>query len=206
MTHSFKRQQECPLPQEPVTEIIVLGRRITQKLCAKHIFAHRLQKAAEVYGELSGRRRLIVSGGDVGRSGITEAQAGADYLVEEFGIPRADILREEQALDTVSNAVFAKLLLLQSGCQKPIIISSCYHIPRVSFIFSHILGPDFEPTFISAQTGLDNEDYTRHWRSESEKLVEATKFFGRLDTPPGAHESVHEYLLANGHVVEDKVG
>ena len=193
------------MPQEAVTPVIVLGRRITGKLCADHIFALRLKKAADVYVELSGRKRVIVSGGDVGRSGVTEAQAGSEYLSAELGLPQADIVCEDQALDTVSNAVYCKLLLLEIGSQKPIVVSSCYHIPRVSFIFAHVLGPDFEPTFVSAPTGLSNEDYSRHWRSESEKLVEATKFFGRLDTPPGAHQPVLDYLLAHGHVVEDTV-
>jgi uncharacterized SAM-binding protein YcdF (DUF218 family) len=193
------------LTQESSTEIIVLGRRITEKLRPNHIFSLRLHKAAEVYKTMAGQRRIVVSGGDVGRFGVTEAQAGSEYLADELAVPKTDILREEQALDTVSNAVFCKLLLLKSGCLKPIIISSCYHIPRVSFSFSHILGPDFEPTFISASSGLEAVDYSRHWRSESQKLVEATQFFERLDTPPGAHEPVLEYLLTNGFVVEDTV-
>ncbi len=191
--------------REPVTDIIVLGRRLTDRLGVGRIFGLRLDRAAEVYGQLAGRGRIVVSGGDVGHCGVTEALVGSSYLTHERGVPASDIRREEQALDTVSNAVFCKLLLLENGSRKPIIISSCYHIPRVSFIFSHILGPDFEPTFVSAATGLDPDDYHRHWQSEFQKLLEAARFIEHLAAPPGAHDQVLDYLRLNGLVVEDTV-
>jgi uncharacterized SAM-binding protein YcdF (DUF218 family) len=196
---------ELPSLQETTTDIIVLGRRITSKLSADDIFGLRLHRAAEVYSDLNGPGRIIVSGGDVGRVGVTEARAGVEYLREALNIPVDDVWMEEQALDTVSNAVYCKLLLMESGCQKPFIVSSCYHIPRVSFIFSHVLGREFEPTFISAATGLDDPDYLRHWRSETLKLIEAAKFIEDHDTVPGAHERLLESIRANGPVVEDTV-
>ena len=194
-----------PNPDLPSTDIIVLGRRITSALSANDLFGLRLHRAAEVYADCNGPARIIVSGGDVGRVGVTEAEAGAKYLRESLNIPAANVLMEEQAMDTVSNAVYSKLLLLKSGCRKPFIVSSCYHIPRVSFIFSHVLGREFEPTFISAATGLDDPDYLRHWRSETHKLIEAAKFIEDHDTVPGSHERLLESIRSNGPVVEDTV-
>ena len=112
---------------------------------------------------------------------------------------------EEKALDTMSNAVYTKVFLLESRCKTPIVITSCYHIPRASYIFSHILGPDFEPTYVSAPTGLGREDYHRHWHSESRKMIEAVEFLDGLDAWPGDHERVFAFLLEKGLVVEDTV-
>jgi uncharacterized SAM-binding protein YcdF (DUF218 family) len=204
-TTHYRKHPEPALLQDPTTDIIVLGRRLTATLSASDIFGHRLNRAAEVYSGLQTPARIVVSGGDVGHTGVTEAQAGIEYLSGTLDIPGADLFSEEQALDTVSNAVYSKLLLIESGCRKPIIVSSCYHIPRVSFIFSHVLGPEFVPTFVSAATGLADTDYLRHWRSETLKLIEAAKFFEGQDTVPGAHESLLQHIKSHGPIVEDNV-
>jgi uncharacterized SAM-binding protein YcdF (DUF218 family) len=188
-------------------DIIVLGRRLgpSGRPCA--IYGRRLDKAREIHEERrreGHRPRIIITGGDLGRTGITEARAGRTWL-EERGVPPGDLVLEEVALDTVGNAVQTKLLLLESGCREPVIVSSCYHIPRVSYIFSHILGSAFEPTFVAAPTGLDPEEYHRHWHSESVKMVEAVRFLDGLDAWPGDHEKVVRYLREKGLVVQDRV-
>jgi uncharacterized SAM-binding protein YcdF (DUF218 family) len=189
-------------------DIIVLGRRLGEDGRPGAIFRRRLDKAVEIYREKKEaglRPRIIVTGGDLGRCGTTEASAGGTYLRETVGVPPEDIVLEEKALDTVTNAVHSKLLLLQDGCRAPIVVSSCYHIPRVSFIFSHILGRDFEPTYASAPTGLDAVEYRRHWHSESVKMIEAVRFLDGLDAWPGDHEKVYETLREKGLVVRDTV-
>jgi len=189
-------------------DIIVLGRRLDDGGQPGGLFLRRLDKALEVYHEKKAtglRPRIIVTGGDVGRYGITEAQAGRTYLLEEAGVPSEDLVVEEQSLDTVSNAVYTKLLLLQSGCRTPVVVSSCYHIPRVSFIFSHILGGEFEPTYVSAPTGLGPADYHRHWHSEAVKMIEAVRVIDGLDAWPGDHEKIFEFLRERGLVVRDTV-
>jgi uncharacterized SAM-binding protein YcdF (DUF218 family) len=189
-------------------DIVVLGRRLGERGGVSEIFKCRLDKAVEVYLEKKGegaKARVIITGGDLGRHGVTEALAGRSYLEARGIVDPADMVLEEKALDTVSNAVHAKLLILASGSRRPAIVSSSYHIPRASFIFSHVLGPDFEPTFVSAPTGLGREDYHRHWRSESIKMVEAVKFLDDIEAEPGDHEKVLAYLRIKGLVVEDNV-
>jgi uncharacterized SAM-binding protein YcdF (DUF218 family) len=189
-------------------EIIVLGRRLTTDGRISGIFRHRLDKALTVYRQQrqEGKTaRLIISGGDLGRRGITEAGAGRDYLCAERGVSPADVAVEEKALDTVGNAVYSKKLILASGCRNPSVVSSCYHIPRVSYIFSHVLGPEFEPTYVSAATGLDPEDYRRHWHSESVKMMEVVRFVDGIDAHPGDHEKILIRLREKGLIVEDRV-
>lgn len=189
-------------------DIIILGRRLGERGEISEIFRHRLDRGVEVYREkkrASLEVRIIVSGGDLGRRGISEAKAGGDYVQRHLGIPAADLTLEEKALDTVSNAVYAKALILEGGCSTPIVVSSCYHIPRVSYIFSHVLGPDFVPTYVSAPTGLDPDAYSRHWHSESKKMIEAVRFLDEIDAAPGHHERVFNVLRERGLVVEDTV-
>jgi len=189
------------------SEIIVLGRRLDGRRVGE-IFRRRLDKALEIHREKIGlglRSRIIITGGDLGRQGITEARAGWRYLKDEAEVPEEELALEEKALDTVSNAVYTKIFLLESGCRTPTIVSSCYHLPRVSFIFSHILGGDFEPTFAAAPTGLPPEEYHRHWHSESVKMIEAVRCLDGLDAWPGDHEKVFEFLREKGLVVRDTV-
>ncbi|MEW6747866.1 MAG: YdcF family protein [Planctomycetota bacterium] len=192
---------------EPV-EVIVLGRRLEGDGRVSGIFRHRLDKAAAVLrAEVRQGRapRLVVSGGDLGRRGITEARAGADYLQVEHGLAGEDVVLEERALDTVSNAVYCKLLCRARRCTKLLVVSSCYHIPRVAYIFSHVFGPQFELTYVSAPTGLEASDYARHWHSESRKLIESVRIIDRLGAEPGDHEGLFGYLRERGLVVEDTV-
>lgn len=190
------------------TDIIVLGRRLGDRGELSEIFRLRLAKAAHVWRQrrdLGRSPRIVVSGGDLGGRGISEAQAGADWLEGAEGIPPLDLVREEQALDTVSNAVYCKLVVMDRGCRRPVVVSSCYHIPRVSYLFSHVLGPEFEPTYVSAPTGLDPEGYGRHWRSESRKMIEAVRFIDEIDASPGDHVRVLGHLREKGLVIEDTV-
>ena len=195
------------MKSDPV-DIVVLGRRLDEGGGVSEIFRCRLEKAVEVYLEKKAegaKARIIITGGDLGRHGVTEARAGWSYLKAQGRVDPADMALEEKALDTVSNAVHVKLLILASGSRRPAIVSSSYHIPRASYIFSHVLGPDFEPTYVSAPTGLGREDYHRHWRSESVKMVEAVRFLDDIEAEPGDHEKVLAYLRIKGLVVEDKV-
>ncbi|MEW6746625.1 MAG: YdcF family protein [Planctomycetota bacterium] len=192
---------------EPV-EVIVLGRRLEEDGRVSGIFRHRLDQAAAVFrAEVRQGRaaRLVVSGGDLGRRGITEARAGANYLQVEHGLAGENVVLEERALDTVSNAIYCKLLCRARGCTKLLVVSSCYHTPRVAYIFSHVFGPQFELAYVSAPTGLEASDYARHWHSESRKIIEAVQIIDRLGAGPGEHEGLFAYLRERGCVVEDTV-
>ena len=189
-------------------DIIVLGRRLGPGGQISGIYRRRLDRALEIYQEKLERgvaTRIVITGGDLGRRGISEARAGREYLCGRADLPEEDVVLEEKAHDTMSNAVYSKMLLLRSGCRTPVVVTSCYHIPRTSYIFSHILGKEFEPTYVSAPTGLDGAEFHRHWHSKSEKMIQAVEFLDRLDAPPGDHQSVVAFLREKGLIVEDTV-
>ena len=61
---------------------------------------------------------------------LSEAAAGAAYLVRG-GAPAADVLLEELSLDTLGNALFARLLHAEPRNWRRLhIVTSSFHMPR----------------------------------------------------------------------------
>ncbi|HLC85595.1 MAG TPA: YdcF family protein [Candidatus Nanoarchaeia archaeon] len=90
---------------------------------------------------------LIVGGGlrSRGRSGITEAQALAQYLSSQ-GLRKKDMLLEMRSKDTMGNALWAKELIqtrMTKKMKQVIVITSRYHCRRALMIFQKVLGPDW---------------------------------------------------------------
>lgn len=81
--------------------------------------------------------QIIILGGYTGNNRISEARAGADYLITQ-GIDAEQIVTEEQSRHTLENMQNARALLLNkllsqrfSQLSEPVIISSRYHLYRV---------------------------------------------------------------------------
>ena len=81
--------------------------------------------------------QIIILGGFTGNNRISEARAGADYLIAQ-GIDAAWIVIEEQSRHTLENMQNARVLLLNKlvtqrfkQLSAPVIISSRYHLYRV---------------------------------------------------------------------------
>jgi len=63
---------------------------------------------------------------------VLEATAGARYLIGVRGVPPSAIREELVSLDTIGNAVMARLLILDPlGCRTATVITSAFHMPRV---------------------------------------------------------------------------
>lgn len=80
-------------------------------------------------------RMLIVSGGDPGGHGISEALVMETWLLDH-GADAERILREDQAKDTRENLQFAKALAQDRGLQTEVvaIVTSDYHQTRACFL------------------------------------------------------------------------
>lgn len=78
---------------------------------------------------------LIVSGGDPGGQGITEAAVMVDWLVDHGGDSNR-IIPEEQAADTRQNLHYSKQLAAALGLETDTVavITSEYHQTRVRFL------------------------------------------------------------------------
>ena len=82
--------------------------------------------------------QIIILGGLTGDNAISEAQAGASYLIEQ-GIDVKYVIKEDQSRHTLENLQNARLLLKSQFPQEPslpedndaVIISSRYHLYRI---------------------------------------------------------------------------
>ncbi len=134
----------------------------------------RLDKAYTLFEE--GRVDYIVSTGkysimasvDPGVSGPkTEAEVGKKYLIAKSSVQAANasgakckiedrIVCEDQSVDTIGNAWYAKKMCLEPlGITACIIVTSDYHIERARVIFEWILGPQYTVACAEAPSHLD---------------------------------------------------
>ena len=111
----------------------------------------------------------------------TEAEVGKNYLIAKASV-QADgvsctkpeiedrICCEDQSIDTISNAWFAKKLCLEpQGITSCIIVTSDYHIERARVIFEWVLGPQYTVACAEAPSQLSTEERER--RNRFEKML-----------------------------------
>lgn len=106
----------------------------------------------------------------------TEAEVGKNYLIAKAKAAGAsDISRriekcifcEDQSLDTIGNAWFAKKLCLEPlGLTSCIVVTSDYHIARSRVIFEWVLGPQYTVACVEAPSQLSHEARERRERFE----------------------------------------
>jgi uncharacterized SAM-binding protein YcdF (DUF218 family) len=110
----------------------------------------------------------------------TEAEVGKQYLIAKAqaqgvnasGARRIEdcICCEDQSIDTISNAWFAKKLCLEPlGITSCIVVTSDYHIERSRVIFEWVLGPQYTVACAEAPTQLNAEERER--RNHFEKML-----------------------------------
>lgn len=87
--------------------------------------------------------KLIVSGGDPFRNGVTEAAAYGDVLLS-MGVDRSDLLLESRSMNTWQNAQFVQPILKTYGPESVVLVSSAVHLHRAQLYFSHF-GIDVVP-------------------------------------------------------------
>ncbi len=110
----------------------------------------------------------------------TEAEVGKQYLIARAkaqgeaasGARRIEdcICCEDQSIDTISNAWYAKKLCLEPlGITSCIVVTSDYHIERSRVIFEWVLGPRYTVACAEAPTQLSVEERER--RDHFEKML-----------------------------------
>ena len=99
----------------------------------------RLDKALE-YLETEPDMTVVVSGGQGPDEHISEAQAMADYLMEQ-GIGQERILLEDQSHNTVQNLTLTRQLLDELGYdleQDIVVVSNGFHLTRVRMLWDRV--------------------------------------------------------------------
>lgn len=106
-----------------------------------HEFAYaRLVEAARLYrdcrAEADRRCEIIVSGGDAGGLGRSEAAVYRPVL-ERLGVARADMVLEDRSLNTWQNAEFTAGMLADRQPQVLLLVTSAPHMRRALLYFGH---------------------------------------------------------------------
>jgi uncharacterized SAM-binding protein YcdF (DUF218 family) len=161
--------------------IIVLGNRLKTKGIHSELKG-RMDTAINLYHEsLVSRNRLdlflILSGGKANPNvGLSESEIMRIYAKDKQ-IPEGKILVEDQSLDTIGNAFFTMNIV--NGLKdvtRIYVVSSCYHMNRVKYIFSMCYGNRYDLNF--------NICYPHEMADSADKeaisLGLATNFFGDI--------------------------
>lgn len=96
--------------------------------------ANRLLTAARLYRETG--LPILFSGGQVYSDSGNEADIAKRQLIG-LGIPEADILAENQSLNTEQNAIHTASLMKSHGYSRPVLVTSGFHMPRAMLQFEH---------------------------------------------------------------------
>jgi uncharacterized SAM-binding protein YcdF (DUF218 family) len=101
----------------------------------------RVDKAVEVYHQLGGRAKLVLSGGRGGDERISEAQAMKDYLLGQGFLEEALIL-EDQSATTYENLRNVRDMLDAEGAKhRYLFVTNDYHVFRTG-MYAKSLGMD----------------------------------------------------------------
>jgi len=163
--------------------IIILGSRLKSR-----VVHDELKSRLDAALELGVKDQIyIVSGGRTDlQIEISEADAMENYLVSK-GIPDTIIIKENRSTDTIENAYYSKLIVDKlTQVDNICVVSSCYHMPRVRYIFENCFGKNYKLDFSHCS------DFNRIQTNEVEGMIRAKSFFSGID--PGDEEAIGKRL------------
>ncbi len=137
---------------------------------------------------------VIVSGfraaGDSFSHAQTEAMAMRRVLIRD-GIRRSRIQLEEQARDTIGNAVLVATHFLAHRTPGTVmVVTSPFHVERARFVFEHALGPKWTVVMVAAPEVFGDAPKAAE---EGHSLERAKAFFGT--TCAGDLKSIWQLLV-----------
>src|SRR5918999_1413099 len=123
---------------------------------------------------------------------VSEAAAMAAYA-ESLGAPRDAIFLEEESRDTIGNAYFVGRKFLEPNQWRSIrVVTSDFHVPRTTWVFHKILGPDYDVSFSPASTELDATVIAARARAEGDIITFLMEWIGPI--VEGDREAVERFL------------
>jgi uncharacterized SAM-binding protein YcdF (DUF218 family) len=147
----------------PAETIVILGSRVYPGDIAGPALVRRAQHAVALYK--AGLAPVIICSGGQGEPGLmSEAQAACD-LAAGSGVPRSDLLLEDQAHSTEENARNTAVIMAAHGWHSAIIVSDGFHLYRSDLLFRRAgLIPYPSPAQLTAGPMNTLERYGRETR------------------------------------------
>lgn len=154
---------EAEAVSTPNHAIVILGYALADDGSMREPLIGRLEQGLALARKNPGSP-IIVSGG-VPKGGVTEAYLMKRWLTER-GIPGDKIYIEDQAKDTVGNALYSVAILKQLGIQNVTLITSASHMRRALSVFTEMAVSES----LDLQT-LDNLVYLDYPSMEEARVV-----------------------------------
>eukprot|EP01120_Amphizonella_sp_Union-15-10_P013839 TRINITY_DN6527_c0_g1_i1.p1 TRINITY_DN6527_c0_g1~~TRINITY_DN6527_c0_g1_i1.p1 ORF type:complete len:260 (+),score=33.72 TRINITY_DN6527_c0_g1_i1:57-836(+) len=132
-------------PETPKV-VVCLGERLGKDGSPTAILKHRVEKAVQVARNDRTVVGIIFTGGKVSSvEHLSEAEVMKSHAVS-LGFPEEQIFQEDQAKNTIENAIYSKMIL-QQRCNFKVcgvyLVTSNFHINRACRIFTSVLGLDY---------------------------------------------------------------
>ncbi|MFS4432243.1 YdcF family protein [Chryseobacterium sp. S90] len=135
-------QEEYPtqLPSISYPSIIVIlggGTACLNEIQQSHIISYsRLIAAFKLYMNAKKNKQpcKILASGKGNQNGISEASLYTKALIE-MGVPEADIIKEDNSMNTYENAQYSSVILKKSPPAKVYLVTSGFHIKRSLMLF-----------------------------------------------------------------------
>ncbi len=179
--------------------IIILAGGINNDGSLPELTKKRVEKGVDLYKEKIASK-IILSGNygfwlDYAKTipPRSEAEAMKEYA-ESLGVSTPDIIMERSSKDTIGNAYFTKVDILEKNNWKNIVVvTSLFHLPRTKLIFDTVLGPEYLIDYVPADDRLGEEERTARSAGE-QKTTELLKKT-LLIMSPGDTAAVGELLF-----------
>ncbi len=139
--------------------------------------ANRLLTCAQLYRLLD--VPIIVSGGQVYEDSANEADIARTVLTG-LGIPEERIIMEQSSLNTTQNARYTAEILKVHGFQRPILVTSAFHMERALRQFEKV--------------GLKPVPYPTDYQSDFEKKLQLKDFWPSADALHKVSLALKEYI------------
>ena len=143
----------------------------SDRMLGRIVTAVRLQKKLSI--------PIIVSGGRVSGNRSSEAQIAKRFLAD-LGVEEGQIVTEENSRDTYENAKYTREIFLRKNYQKPILVTSAFHMKRALLCFKKI--------------GLGVIPYPAGFKSKNAKNAGWVGYLPRSGSLAATSDAFHEYL------------
>jgi len=156
--------------------IIILGEKLKKNGDMSLNLINRLNKGVEIYNKYE-NKLIIVTGGRFQRSSdFSESFQMKKYLINTFNIESNKIIEDNLSQDTIENSKNClKIIEKMKNMSEIIVVSSEYHIERVSIIFNYIFkNSNLNKKYISSKNGISGkilEDHRENERKAIDKLL-----------------------------------
>lgn len=142
------------------------------------------------------RNFVILSGGDVKKTGISEARAMNNFMIGKYSTI-CEVFLEEKSKNTVENAINCLPFLEEMNCGSIYLVTSEFHMPRAKCIFESVFKTyNINDTVLichSSNSGMDIGSY--RILSDRPTDVNRWRLCERLDIEQNALSSLNDYLV-----------